>query len=313
MATLPKPKYPCTQQQLYEVTRTGWSNFQEFLTFFADFKGYYKQTYADDALTKLAAAENLPDDQSRYAEAETQRIQLTKTADNALDLWQRLKSYITDAFKDGFEKPQIEAAGAAYYTKAANYGWEQLKSLLNAAVIFINANEAALLLNDNMPATFKPKVITAQQDVETQYKNFLSLQQAAESATVAKINANNEVYDKLIAMFTDGQLIFKSDADKKSRFVFDSLLSYITTAGPSGLRITVKESITELPVSVAAVTIQPGNLQAVTDVNGVVEINLATNAYSISITKSGYKDYNETGVDVTTGIMSRKNITMEKS
>lgn len=313
MAVQSKPKYTSTQQQLYEVTRTGWNNFQEFLKDFSDFKAYYKTSYATDALAQLVAAESLPDDQSRYAEAETQRIQLTKTADDALDFWQRLKSYIMDAFEDGFEKPQLEAAGAAYYTKAANYGWEQLKSLLKAAVNFVNTNEVALLKDENMPASFKAKMITAQQDVETQYQNFLALQQAAESATVTKITANNAVYDKLIPMFTDGQLIFKLDADKKSRFVYDSLLSYITTAGPSGLRITLKEAVTELPLSVAAIIIQPGNVQVSTDVNGVAEINLSANGYSVSVIKSGYKDYNETGVDVSTGVMSRKNITMEKS
>ena len=112
-------------------------------------------------------------------------------------------------------------------------------------------------------------------------------------------------------MLADGQIIYRNDPAKKALFVFDTLLSYVTTSGATGLRIVVKEKITELPVSGFAVTAQPGNVQGSTDENGILVLSLADDTYSIIGIKDGYDTFSEE-VNITTGVVSRKNIELTK-
>src|SRR5205085_10659403 len=99
--------------------------------------------------------------QARGSVSETLRVQLAQAAHTCLDNWQKLKSYIADAFPEELQKTMLEAAGAKYYRQAAKEGWTQMQSLLTSGSIFIHDNTETLLQNgNNMPAAFSAKFDT---------------------------------------------------------------------------------------------------------------------------------------------------------
>lgn len=164
---------------------------------------------------------------------------------------------------------------------------------------------------DNLPdfTNHKDKYTTALGDVAIAA---LLRAQKLPDHTSPKITANNEVYDFLIQMFADGQLIYKNDPVKKALFVFGTLLSYISAPKHAGLRIVAKEKNTELPVAGFSVTAQPGNVRGLTDENGVLILSLSENSYSITGIKDGYETFAEE-VNITTGIIYRKDVALTKS
>ncbi|HEY6975763.1 MAG TPA: hypothetical protein VH396_05720 [Chitinophagaceae bacterium] len=305
--------YNCTQQELYEVAKVGWRNYKNNLADFTNHKGRYTAALADTALEAILAAQNLPDGQACGAGSETLRIQLEQAADTCLNNWQILKSYIADSFLAEDQQQMLEAAGSNYYRQASGKSWPQMQSLLGFASKFINDNSEALSQGgNNMPATFPTKFATDKAVFQTTYTAFFASAVSGNSVTNAKITANNAVYESLIKMFADGQLIYKNDLVKKALFIFDTLLSYISAPGQAGLRIIAKEKTTELPVAGFSITIQPGNLRGATDSNGVLILSLPENTYSIIGIKDGYETFTEE-VDIVTGIISRKNIELIKT
>ena len=113
-------------------------------------------------------------------------------------------------------------------------------------------------------------------------------------------------------MLADGQVIYRNDDIKRPLFVFETLLGYVTTKRDTGLRIVAKENITELPVDGFAVTAQPGNVQGATDENGVLVLPLTEGSFNLIGIKDGYETFTEE-VNITTGVVSRRNIVLIKS
>ena len=307
------PSYKCTQQQLYAVGNLGWQNYLDNLADFTNHKAKYTGEFGTNAIATVLAAKSLPDAQARGSVPESIRVQLTEAAAACADNWQKLKSYIIDAYPLSQQKPMLAAAGSKFYKKASTTGWEQMHSMLTSASQFINDNSEILLQEGtNMPAAFPAKFETNKAAFETKYTAFLSAQQGTIGGTSNKIIANNAIYDTLIKMFADGQIIYRTDPVNKVLFVFESLLSFVTTGGETGLRIVAKEEVTELPVAGFAVTVQPGNVQASTDENGVLVLSLAQDTYSVIGIKDGYESFTEE-VNITTGVVSRRNIVLTKT
>ncbi len=307
------PSYKCTQQQLYAVANLGWQNYLDNLADFTNHKAKYAGEFGTNAIAAVLAAKSLPDAQARGSVPESIRVQLTEAAAACADNWQKLKSYIIDAYPLSQQKPMLAAAGSKFYKKASTTGWEQMHSMLTSASQFIDDNSEILLQEGtNMPAAFPAKFETDKAAFETKYTAFLSAQQGTIGGTSNKIIANNAIYDTLVKMFADGQIIYRTNPVNKVLFVFESLLSFVTTGGETGLRIVAKEEVTELPVAGFAVTVQPGNVQASTDENGVLVLPLAQDSYSIIGIKDGYESFTEE-LNITTGVVSRRNIVLTKT
>jgi hypothetical protein len=309
----PSIAYRGTQQEFYAAANLGWQNYQDNLTDFTSFKGKYTSEFGANAVAALLEAKKIPDQQTRGAVPESLRIELAQDAKICLDNWQRLKSYISDAFSETHQKSMREAAGSKYYRKASNEGWAETQSLLTAAAQFITDNIAILEQDgENMPAAFPAIFTTDKNAFEIKYNAFIAAEQGSKGGTTNKISANNACYYTLSKMLADGQTIYKNDEAKKALFVFDILLSYVKAPGATGLRIAAKEKVTELPVAGFSVTAQPGNIQGTTDEHGVVILPLPEDTYTIIGIKDGWGSFTEE-VDVTTGTLSRRNIEVTKT
>ena len=58
------------------------------------------------------------------------------------------------------------------------------------------------------------------------------------------------------------------------------------------------DSISELPVTPYTEKIQPGDITAIADANGMIEVKTGANLYSMVITAAGYQLLKENGIRV---------------
>lgn len=221
------PKYNCTQAELYAVTGTAWKSFEEHNAAFQALKPKYDAVFLAARRLELKTAEELPDEQARYANAEAFLVTLRERATVAKAKWQLLKRYIVDAFPKSLQKTRQEEAGLLLYGEAGVDNWEVMKQLFIAGKNFITNHNAELTANNNMPATFEADYDAAKTLFETNYQDYLDETELAVVATQTKIVSNNTVYDELIKMMDDGKEIFKDDEAVRKQFVFDEVLALI--------------------------------------------------------------------------------------
>lgn len=305
--------YKCTQQELYAVCLLGWQNYLDNQEDFAAYKPKYTVVFGNNAIAQVLEAKNLPDSVARIAIPESSRVQLKQLAAVCLDNWQRLKGYIVEAYAKPQQKSKLDAAGAKSYKGASHFSWERMQALLTSAQLFITNNTEALEMEgQNMPATFPTQFATDKTAFEDLYAEYLLQSQGSVNGTTEKLTANNTISNALAKMFADGQIIYKNDPAKREMFTFENLLRYVTKPGESGLRIVAKEAVTEVPIQGLLITAQPGNIVGTTDENGVLLLTLPQDNYSIIGMKDGYNSFTEE-VNVTTGVVSRKNIELSKT
>lgn len=223
----PIREYPCTQLELYACSRIGLASFKENLVIFADIKGYYTNTWVGDFKQEIKNASKLPDFQARDEGSETANILLEQKGEKCTTKWQFLKRYIVDAYPKKLHKPKLEAAGSLLYEKAANNNWEVLKGMMETAGSFITNNTSDLTANNVMPAGFPAQFTDIEGEFILLYDDFTDAQQDAEQQTTTKIDANNAIYEKLIGMFKDGQLLFQDDKATQERFIFAQVLKLV--------------------------------------------------------------------------------------
>jgi hypothetical protein len=262
-----------------------------YLASFTAFKAIYVAAFVTALKAKLTTAQNMPNAEARSSQAESKLVELGEKNNALCDYWQRLKRYIETVFPKAQHKAQTEQAGALYYAKAFRKNWEDGLEMGITAMAYINANSAKLEAGGTvMPNTFEADFIAVYDDFRTTYQEFMNLKQD-EERTEDKIDANNDLYDSLIEVCKDGQLIFKRDSGKLERFVFNSVLEAVTPPGAASLRVIVKDGVTFELLSDARVKIQLAGQAAIeqlTDANSdVIFDSLEAGRYRYVITKAG--------------------------
>lgn len=303
--------YHCTQQQLYAIFRLGWNAVTDFLTDFTAFKGKYIAAFVTARLADIDAAEALPDQEQRNEDSRTLRVNLKNKATECLNLWQRTKRYITEAYPEDQLEIKLDAAGQGHYRRASQDDWSAAQRLMLDGNTFILANTADLTAGGNMPAAFAATFTTAKTEYDTLYNDFLNAGQNDEIETQTKITANNEIHKQLMSMFLDGQEIFKTNEAVKKLFTFDQVLLTVAGPGIAGARGSVKDSVTGQLITVVA-SLQftgPTNMTVTTNEDSRFEASpLATGSYMLVVTAEGYEILQITEVDIETGTIKTLNI-----
>jgi len=297
-----KPNYRCSQEELYTIAD------------FSKTKAKYTSAYIATQQKEIDNARNLGTAQARTSGTEMVYTPLKPLAEVCLDQYNFLSIYIDDAFPAENEKAAHEAAGSAYYAKAANGNWMNLRNLNSAAMLFIQNNLDTLSAGGtNMPDGFPQQYSDAVAKFDEQYMSFVKSSQKDPAGTTGKINANNGIYNNLTAMFKDGAAIYRRNDTVKSYFTFDDILHHITGERTTGIRFETIEAVTELPVAGVSITAQPGNTSSQTDDTGITKIDLPQNTYTLTIIPPpGYAPIPAQSVKTTTGIMHRKKFILTK-
>lgn len=219
-------KYPCSETALYQATRQLWDSYkQQYSELFQGFRTYYVPQYAQEAISEIKHAENLPDMAARSADAENLRVNLVRQAGICLSAWQDMKAYIWDAFPDDeLRKQMLEDAGAQHYRKASKEDWASLQGLFQAGKAFLAAHAPELTADDNMPAGFVKTFNVAGDRFEDYLKKMNNAMNAAADGRKTKVNANNNIYEKAMRMARDGARRAAENEDQRKLFVFSKVL-----------------------------------------------------------------------------------------
>ena len=306
-----RPLYGCSQQSFYTIVALVWANYNTNILHFTELKAKYTPAFGVVALAALTAAKLLPNQEARKAMPETVRIALLPIGNNCLANQRKLKSYIEEAFPTT-ASTMLASAGSKSYKAAYHEGWEEMNTMITDAELFIGKNSTALeMAGTNMPAAFITTYTTDKVAFETLYKSYLLTAQASTGDTSDKMKANNKVYNTMMAMLRDGQLIFENDETKKAIFTFTTVLGNVTGNGTTGMRITAEDSLSKVNITNFTATVQPG--ATVTAANGVIlELKMSEAIYSVVISAPGYKDLTQNYVQLKTGVMHRLDVEMVK-
>ena len=292
MADIVNKDYPCSQKDLYSVLETAWGNNGVHLARFTAFKALYTLPFKTSALSAIANAKALPDDDARSGASELLHIGLVNMGKICLQNFQFLKSYIDTAFTDpAVQKVQYVIAGQNSYRDASRQDWESMVSMNTSAKNYLaNAgNVTSLTANNNMPAGFVATQKTASDNFDLQYANFKMAEETSVE-TANKIKANNLCYHAGISMLKDAQVIFMNEPEILTKFVFSNLLALINPP-VAGIKGNIKEAVTNAVVPNVVLTAQKegGVAQPIeVDVDGVFGEQLSEGKYSIRVSAVGY-------------------------
>ena len=292
MADIVNKDYPCSQKDLYSVLETAWGNNGVHLARFTAFKALYTLPFKTSALSAVAVAKALPDDDARSGASELLHIGLVNMGKICLQNFQFLKSYIDTAFTDpAVQKVQYVIAGQNSYRDASRQDWESMVSMNTSAKNYLaNAgNVTSLTANNNMPAGFVATQKTASDNFDLQYANFKMAEETSVE-TANKIKANNLCYHAGISMLNDGQKIFMNEPEILTKFVFSNLLALINPP-VAGIKGNVKEAVTNavIPNLLMSAQKEGGVAQPIeVDVDGVFGEQLSEGKYSIRVSAVGY-------------------------
>lgn len=212
--------YNCSQQHLYIIARMAWHSCNKYLTAFSEFSPRFTPAYISNAIAQIDAAEHIA---SQEQATKLLYVQLVQQAKNTLQLWQRLKLYIIDAFPQNEQQIQLNAAGHQHYRKASRKYWADCTQLLNHADTFITNNQAQLSANGNMPPPFATTFNVEKTNYTTLLRQYYESAQNNPVNTQQKILANNAIHEQLMSMMLDGQRIFIKNPAIKKLFTFDQL------------------------------------------------------------------------------------------
>ncbi|MBI4932117.1 MAG: carboxypeptidase regulatory-like domain-containing protein [Bacteroidetes bacterium] len=303
--------YHCKQLELYAAARFSWRKFIAFISQFNAFKGFYNVPYANARLAEIDAAQAIPDEQVRGEAAETLHITLNQKAETALNRWQDLKRYIADAFTEELQITKLQAAGSELYEPARQHDWESLQGLMNDGLTFIANHFADLTAGNNMPPAFQTTFNTAKTNFELTYNQFLDAETDEPVSTQAKVDANNNVFDKLMKMLLDGQQIFRTNDAVKNHFTFTHTLGIISAPGDCTLKGRCVKGIAQTPEEGVRVTIPELGQTVFTDAEGKYNISgFASGNYSAILEKNTLQTQTFTDLSFDPGTSITRNATM---
>lgn len=255
---------------------------------FTALKAFYTEALVASALEAVKAARQLPESLTTISARKEARINLIKATRKVMANWQVLKVYITKAFDEKLVKTKLQAAGASLYPRASFDNWMAVRSLIDAANIFIANNIDALTANENMPAEYLDTFKTAGDNCIGAYTIFSHINMEKETATSVKIEANNAIFVSLMEMMKDGQQIFKEDVIMKRKFTFNYLVKMHRGEGSASLKGRIVTNLNQ-PLANAVIVSQDQKYSGTTNRKGQYRINrIAAGTYTFNITCAGY-------------------------
>lgn len=311
-----KPNYNCSQDVLYAACELVITSLNEELVSFTALKPKYNAALVTALRAELLAARNIPALSQRQSEQEIARINLLSKLTLCLDKLNALRLYIRDAYTvSAIREVRMMEAGFGDYEKAADANWEKLEAIMNNAKVFLSLHEADLLASDNMPVAFKADFDALAATVNPEIVAMQNMRENNKQGTSEKIQANNNLYTRVMSVCEDGAYIFRNDAAKASQFIWSSVTDIITPPGAAGLKGEVKDELTSEIIIGASVNIKLPDSPLISVVTGAdgkyLFGSLPIGNYEGKVTMDGYQSVGFT-VSISTGVVSTKNLVLKK-
>ncbi|MGY3089137.1 hypothetical protein ACVWYF_002177 [Hymenobacter sp. UYAg731] len=307
-----KSGLPVSQGDLYLLLPLAWQAYTDHLSDFADYKSGYTAQLATTQAQALKAAQALPDDTARSAQAEAVRQQLVPQLAEYLAAWQRLDGYIEEAYPESYDTMR-NAAGHGSYDAAAHNDWASATTLLAAAHTFGEDHKDELLAKGQMPATFLTNTLAAEAaDVTKLLAEYQRLKGTAQQGTTAQQTANRALFDDYQKLNRDAQRIFRRQPDVARLFQTEYLLGLVRGPGQAGLRGTLAlASGSPAPGITVEVPGLKSPLSTLTDADGRYALPVPAGEYTVVFSGAGYARQ-EVPVTVQAGVKKRLDGVMGK-
>lgn len=296
------------EQTFYAIANKAWNECSDNQKDFFNFNSTYTPDYIAGALKDVQAAKDLPNFDARQAVLGRMRTILEGKAVVCNGLVQNLYTIIARSFSPDQVDSMRQEAGSGYYRSAAGGNWNSADTLYGMVAQFlVTYNDD--LLNGNMPVNFPDSFTDAQTDFDKAFTDYRAAKDNVSKGGVAKSGANTVVQAALVRMLADGKAIYRNEPAKRKYFNFDGLKKMVAGPGQTGIRFSLKQAVTELPVANAVITMQPGNYTLYPDKKGVVVEIVPANTYTYSITAPGAATV-EGSIKVKAGGIRRANVVM---
>ena len=301
-------QYSVREDLMYATSRVMWSNCDNNLEVFAANRGIYSASYIAAKLIAIDMAQAMANDVQRTSAHEAIRIHLSAQGDVCCDAFQMLKLYVRHAFSKADFDTQYKDAGGDLYAESAQGNRITLPAMMLQGSNYMDANNAALTANGNMPDTFQVTYREAMDAYNALNADYNASRQAATLGAAQKVEANNAVYNDCIAMGLDGQQFFKN-SPLRSQFSFEAVSSMLSPTGASTAVITVVNAETERAI-VAQVENENTGRIITTESDGKCEMgNLSATETSFRISAAGFAPQLVT-MNLKTGTTSRQTVEM---
>jgi hypothetical protein len=305
--------YRCTQPELYAVCARGWENCSQQLEKFSSFKNKYSVAFVESRKKEIENVSLMYDHHQRSARRENSRRELKACTEAALLSWRKLRSYILETWPVEEQGACLKSAGYPYYKEAYTFKWEACTSLLDNAQTFIADNSVRLLAN-HMDQAFPQEFSIVNQAFKTAYNAYFNSVEKASVGTSEKNQVNNVLYKDLMNMFADAKMIFAKHPDILRKFMFDTLLSFVSGPGTAGIKGVVSNGKTPSTEIVGLlVTIQETDDSVNAEEDGTYRFShMAAGTYTLLAEAPGYKRQVIPNLLVQTGVYTTMNIILEK-
>ncbi|MBL7815904.1 MAG: carboxypeptidase-like regulatory domain-containing protein [Saprospiraceae bacterium] len=307
--------YGCTQSELYTTCRNAWLLCQQFLKEFSDYKSKYSVAFITDNLALISSIEAMDDFAARRAPIKELRKSLMAEKSDALTFYVRLKGYVSEAYQG--DKTILDAnyteMGQSFYEKLNANSGSDVRSLMSAMVPYVRMHKAELMEKGYMPLSFLTQLEEKKASFDAAHQVWKDEFENKPDATSAKIEANNDLKARVMAMLSDGQAVFCNNKSLAQKFVWSTLLADVRGVKPTGFSGKITDKATEAPLSIVTIFIESLNLTVSCDKNGRYQFVVPTSGkLTLVIKAEGYRTIVLEDQDVKVGVMRRLNIEMER-
>jgi hypothetical protein len=299
-------------QGLYAAGRTVCDLTAANLTVFRAYSPRYNNELISLLRTEITNAEAMPGENNRAGRRRLIKAGLTSTKKIALKNWQKLKSYITMAWTKPEERSaMLRTAGANLYTKASGSAqWALALEMLQSGAAFIEEQKKVLLESHVMPDDFIARYSEATNEYNNQWSGYSNMTGGNEIESNAKREANNQVYEKIIQICKDGQLIFSKAPTMQKRFAFSQVIRQLGYGGTAGMTVTITYGTNKLPVPDVDAVSTDLKYATIGNTKGTLKINrMAEGEHTFTFSAEGFQDLVAT-ITLQAGVKSRFEFTM---
>lgn len=304
-----KAKFKCSQPALYEICENTWKLCETYLSEFTDYSTIYDAAYVQHNLQLINAARQLKSDKERKKQAKIARQELKDKLPNFFNLHNRLTGYINHVYSPSIAKIQVKSTlGSADIKKARVGNWLEISAIITASTSYISANEARLIAEAQMPATFLSTFTAFAQSMQAIQDSITAGDSNAVLGTSNKLDANNLIYDKLMQLIQDANATFMPDNPVLTLFSFAYQKRQFVATKSAGINVSAIDAATKKYLPNVNISNQdPNNPKTgVTNAQGKCKIiQIPADTYDILFEAEGYEPLILAGFKIKTGNVSR--------
>ncbi|MEZ4805382.1 MAG: carboxypeptidase-like regulatory domain-containing protein [Bacteroidia bacterium] len=307
-----KKKFNCTQKELFAVCMLGWETCNQQIEKFTAFKSKYSSEFISERQNEIKTVMAMPGRGRRSAKQALLRLDVRRTNDKCTLAWRKLRSYIEEVWVDEDLKAYLQDAGSDFEEDARRYKFDSTQLLMTTAELMLLENKDEILSNKNMTEEFIKEFQALKEEFVSKYNTYLETNKLSHYNTNYVMEAMNKLYVDLMSMFSDAKLALFDEPELLKLFVFDFLLSTVSSSGWAGIKgsISSSDSRTINFDDVLVSLKETGEIADIEEDGRYQFSQLSSGIYTIEVNAEDYESQVLEGVEVKVGSYNIENIVL---